>query len=113
LADGEAGEVEGGLQDAPGLGDPQRPPEAAVGVDVPPAQVMGEVMQAAVAGEQRCLVQGVGGVVGDVGSRLPGSVGDRGDLADSFRERQACGPGPPDKREVPQRGGEHAIAHRG
>jgi hypothetical protein len=80
-ADLEAGEVDDGFEHVPGLEDGERGVDRAVDVDVLPAQDAGQVSQAAVAGQQRGLVQGMCSFGEAVRSRLPGSVGDLGDLS--------------------------------
>ncbi|WP_219501825.1 hypothetical protein [Nonomuraea ceibae] len=59
----------------------------AVDVDVLPAQVAGQVRKAAVAGQQRGLVQRVRPLVQRVNAGADGGVGNVGDLLDPFGKR--------------------------
>jgi hypothetical protein len=95
----EPGEVERRAEHPPGEAGGERAAGLAVGVDVPPAQVAGQVVQPAVAGQERRLIQRVGRSAERVRARLAGLADESGDLVGPGGKRRARGAGPAGQRK--------------
>ncbi|HET9895041.1 MAG TPA: hypothetical protein VFQ44_08915 [Streptosporangiaceae bacterium] len=107
----EPGEVERRAEHPPGEVKGERAAGLTVGVDVPPAQVTGQVVQAVVASQERRLVQCVGRSAERVRTRLAGLADEGGDLGDPRGKRRARGAGPAGQGKPAEPGVEGSV-HR-
>jgi hypothetical protein len=99
-ADLEPREVDDGLKHVPRFEDGQRPAQAAVGIDVLPAQVPGEVRHSGIAGHEGGLVERMGRVGHPVRGIAHGDFGQNRDLLDALGKRRAVRARPSQERET-------------